>query len=48
MMRKQFIECKDRRTAMRKATWASKVTKVEGGYIAFESVADYETWKKQK
>lgn len=30
------------------APWAAKVVKVDGGYMAFESVADYETWKRQK
>ena len=30
------------------ATWASKIVKVEGGYMAFESWTDYQTWKNQK
>ena len=30
------------------APWAAKVAKVDGGYLAFESVADYQTWRKQK
>lgn len=27
--------------------WAAEVVEVEGGYKAFESVDDYETWTKQ-
>ena len=30
------------------APWAAKVAKINGGYLAFESVADYQTWRKQK
>lgn len=35
------------------APWASRFARVQDaenkiGYMAFESVADYETWKKQK
>ena len=28
--------------------WAAIIDRVEGGYIVFESVADYETWKNQQ
>lgn len=44
----EMIECKSRETAKRKAPWAARVAKVFGGYLAFESIADYETWKRQK
>jgi hypothetical protein len=47
-MRKQFIKCKTRKTAERRAPWASYIVKVEGGYRAFESSYDYETWRKQQ
>lgn len=47
-MRQEMIECKTRETAKRRAPWAAKIVKVEGGYMAFESVNDYETWKRQK
>lgn len=47
-MRKQSIPAKSAAEARKLAPWAAKVTKVEGGYMAFESVADYATWKKQK
>jgi len=47
-MRKALIEAKNRKEAKGKAPWASRIVKVEGGYMAFESIADYETWRKQK
>lgn len=47
-MKQQFIEAKDRKEAQKKAPWAAKIVKVEGGYRAFESTQDYEVWKKQK
>ena len=37
-----------RKQAKAQAAWAAKIAKVEGGYIAFESVADYAIWRKQK
>ena len=46
---KVFIEnCKTAKEAREKATWAAKVVKVEGGYMAFEYMTDYTTWKNQK
>ena len=30
------------------ATWAAEIVEVEGGYLAFESVDDYDTWLKQQ
>ena len=47
-MRSQFIECKTRAIAARQCPWAAKIVKVEGGYRAFESIQDYNTWKNQK
>jgi len=47
-MRISFITCKDRRTALRRAPWACKIVKVEGGYMAFESITDYDTWMRQR
>lgn len=45
----EFLEgCKTAKEAREKATWASKVVKVEGGYIAFEFMTDYTIWKNQK
>ena len=47
-MRQQFIECKTRRTALRRAPWACTFAKVDGGFMAFESITDYKIWKNQK
>jgi hypothetical protein len=47
-MKRLFIECKSRATAKRRAPWATKIMRVEGGFIAFESFDDYRTAKNQK
>lgn len=47
-MRTEFIECADYRTAYRRAPWASRVMKVSGGFIAYESITDYDNAKRQK
>jgi hypothetical protein len=47
-MRKKFIECKTRKTAERRAPWALFFVKVDGGYMAFESMHDYDTWTAQQ
>lgn len=47
-MRKTFIQVDSRKQAKDTAPWAAKIVKVDGGYVAFESIADYETWRKQK
>lgn len=47
-MRREMIHCKSRSTAKRRAPWAAVIMKVEGGFIAFESVADYRIAKGQK
>jgi|DEB0MinimDraft_4_1074332.scaffolds.fasta_scaffold129381_2 hypothetical protein len=44
----KFIECASRKTAHRRAPWAAKITKVEGGFMAFEYVSDFHVWKGQK
>ncbi len=47
-MRKEFIETTKRHEAVKSCPWAVKIVKVEGGYLAFESIADFETWRRQK
>jgi hypothetical protein len=47
-MRKEFINASSAKQARKLAPWAAKVVKVEGGYLAFESVADAQTWRRQK
>lgn len=45
---KQSIEAKTAKEARKIAPWADKIVKVEGGYLAFESVSEYKIWKNQK
>ena len=47
-MREQFVEAKTRKEAIAQAPWAANITKVEGGWQAFESLVDYKVWKSQK
>jgi len=44
----RFIEAKTRREAERKAPDAAKIVKVDGGYMAFAFLSDYQTWREQK
>jgi hypothetical protein len=39
---------KDRKGAAKLAPWAAKIAKCADGWWAFESLADYQTWKNQK
>jgi hypothetical protein len=47
-MRKEFVSCKDRRTAKRRCPWASVIVKAVGGYWCFESVVEAATWIMQR
>jgi len=47
-MRKEMVETKSRKESEKSCLWAAKIVKVDGGYMCFESLADYETWKNQK
>lgn len=47
-MKKQTVETTSRAAAVKAMPWAAKIVKVCGGYMGFESIADYETWKRQK
>ena len=47
-MRRELIEAKTARQARALAPWAAEVIKVEGGYMAFESVEDARIWRAQK
>lgn len=44
----EIIECKTRKTAWRRAPWAAKIVKVEGGFLAFATLTDFTIWRKQK
>jgi hypothetical protein len=47
-MRKELIEARTAAAARKLAPWAASVAKVEGGYLAFESLQDFATWKGQR
>jgi len=47
-MRTQFVEGPNRAYALKCCPWAAKIVRVDGGWMCFESVADYQTWKKQQ
>ena len=47
-MRIEHIPCKTRKTAIRRCPWAAIIIKVDGGYKAFESTVDYQTWQRQE
>lgn len=47
-MKTETVNATSPKQARKLAPWASKVVKVEGGYMAFESVTDYQTWRRQR
>jgi hypothetical protein len=47
-MRTQFVQANNRRTATIECPWAAEVVKVDGGYMAFESITDYQMWRSQQ
>lgn len=47
-MQSQFISCRCRKTARRRALWATIIVQVAGGFMAFESAHDWRVWKNQK
>lgn len=47
-MRRQHLDCKTAKQARELAPWAAKIVKVEGGYLAFESLTEWSTWKGQR
>lgn len=47
-MRQKFVPCKYRYQALNECPWASRIAKVCGGYMCFESIADYLTFIRQK
>ena len=46
-MRQQFHPVGSYRTARKLCPWAAIIARVENGFIAFESVRDYRTWRRQ-
>lgn len=47
-MRIEHVPVKTRKTAVNRMPWASKIVKVDGGYTGFESITDYQIWKRNK
>lgn len=47
-MRKEFSEVKSRYSARKLCPWSTVIAKVNGGFMCFESGADYLVWKSQK
>lgn len=47
-MRQKFVECKYYYQAFNLCPWASKVVRVCGGFMCFESVDDWRIFKLQK
>jgi len=46
-MRRETLNCETHEQAEDLAPWAAIIVQVEGGWMAFESMSDYETWSKQ-
>lgn len=47
-MRQVFLHVQTRYQARKRAPWAAVIARCDGGWVAFESVADYHTWRAQK
>jgi hypothetical protein len=47
-MRTETLYNVTRKRAVTAMPWAVKIVKVDGGYKGFESLSDYNTWRKQK
>lgn len=43
-----MIDVKSYTTARRRAPWAQKIVKVEGGFLAFDSIVGFHIWRRQK
>lgn len=43
-MRKESVDVKSRKKASDEMPWASKIIKVEGGYMGFECVDEFERY----
>jgi hypothetical protein len=44
----KFIDTPNPKLAVARAPWAAGIIKVDGGFLAFETVTDYRNWKNQK
>jgi hypothetical protein len=48
IMRIGHGDAKTRAKAQKDFPWAEKIVRVEGGFLCFESAADFRTWNNQK
>lgn len=46
-MRKQFVQVATKEEAIEACPWAAEVVEADGGWMCFESVADYDVWAAQ-
>lgn len=44
--RREFLRCRSRNGARALAPWALIIAKVEEGFMAFETRADFKSWKQ--
>ena len=47
-MRRAFIPQRPLQDARSYAPWAVKIVRVTGGWLAFESIGDWQTWQRQR
>jgi len=46
-MRIRFVATVTRRQAAVECPWAARIVRVDGGWMCFESLTDYATWRAQ-
>lgn len=47
-MRRDFIAVALLTSAWHEAPWAAHIVRVDGGFLAFESIADFHVWSGQR
>jgi len=47
-MRKEYVRVRTRYMAAKLCPWVSVIAKCVGGYMCFENIKDYWTWRRQK
>lgn len=47
-MRVELIKATYHEQARKQAPWATVISEVPGGYMAFESYVEFNVWKKEK
>lgn len=43
----KLIITKNKKQALEKAPWAIKLEKIQGGYLAFQTITEYTNWKHE-